>query len=940
MKLYIAPDYSNAPPEADNGGIRRVVSAQVKHLPKFGIEVVHHPDKADVIMNHGGMLVERKGIPNIHVGHGLYWSRQPWGTNFQEVNEMVVESMRHSVAWTAPSEWVNRAIRRGGYWYPEVVYHGVDADQFSPSGTNGGYVLWNKARADYVSDPNDMMELARRMPSRSFKTTIGHVSANVSVLGSTSYAAMRGLVANAGVYLSTVRETFGIGVLEALACGIPVAGFDWGGNSEIIVQGVTGWLAPPGDFKALAECVERCFSDRTRLSQNAVDDARSRWTWEPRIAQYASIVKRVYEKYHAARPKVSVIVTAHKLDSYLPKCLDSIMNQTFSYFECLVVDDAQLKSTEMIVRDYAERDARFRYCPTPENMGLSGARNYGHQISIGELTRHIDADDFLAENALELEVAALDQNRGVDVVYGHLEVVSENGDQATDERGNVVRGDWPAEKFSWYQQMSHLNQLPSCAMARSDVFERSGGYRVRMKRNEDAEFWCRISSLGMRIQKFTQAVTYYHRERADSKGATEWKTLGGEPDWTAWFPWRMGATDVRSARNILHDRGESPTNTHLVPFGTQGKPPKELRFWYVHDYAYPVVSIVLICGPGHKPLLIDALDSIQAQNFPDWECIVINDTGEKWGTDIMGAPWAKIVNMIGNQGASAARNEGFRHTRGKYIVWMDADDIWLPWFLERMVGYAEHNDGVIFSDIIMQKEANEIYRYREFDPSRVALSMNYPGSSVLVPRKIAQAVFDKQGGWDLAIPGMEDWDFQVAIHDLGFCAYRIPEPLFVYRMLTSTKRERDYDRIEQIRAYMDAKWGPYRRGEKQVMCGCNSKKKPASNTPSDMLTSSGNFTEESLQAVASSGDKSQMVLVEYVGPLEQPFTINSRMNRNIRYRFANDEYHRSHAVLLGDAEFLIGLRDGEAKPTYRIVGTGAPMINYDPATFLGQPIGV
>ena len=51
----------------------------------------------------------------------------------------------------------------------------------------------------------------------------------------------------------------------------------------------------------------------------------------------------------------------------------------------------------------------------------------------------------------------------------------------------------------------------------------------------------------------------------------------------------------------------------------------------------------------------------------------------------MGAPWARVINMDGNKGVAAARNEGLKHTKGKYVVWMDADDYWLPWFLERMV---------------------------------------------------------------------------------------------------------------------------------------------------------------------------------------------------------------------------------------------------------------
>lgn len=792
-RVFIFPDYSNTAPQKDNGGIKRVITSMAEHLPKFGVEVVHNPREADVINNHGGSLVEVPGIPMVNSCHGLYWSRQPWGAGYQEVNEQVVESMRRSVAITVPSQWVNTAVRRGGYFYPETVLHGVNYNEFVPSQTNGGYVLWNKLRADYVSDPEDMQKLAALLPSRKFVTTIGRETPNVTVTGAAPYLAMQKMVAEAGVYLSTVRETFGIGILEALACGIPVAGFDWGGNSEIIVQGQTGWLAPPGDYAALAECVERCFADRQRLSQNAIYDVHARWGWERRIEQYANIFKRVHARYSAPAPKVSVLVTAYKLDTYLPACLDSVQQQTFKDFECIVVDDAQLQSTEMIVRDYARQDSRFTYVPTPNNFGLPGARNFGLSISKGRYIRHLDADDYLAQNALELEVDALDKDRGTDIVYGHLEVVREDGSRFLDKAGNPVRGGWPSEQFDWYQQMSHKNQLPSCAMARREVFERSGGYRERMVRNEDAEFWCRVTSLGMRAKKFTQSITYFHRERNDSKGAMEWAKEGKEPDWTAWFPWRMDTSKF----------------AYIVPFGAQGKPPEGMRFWYVHDYAYPVVSFVVTCGPGHKHYLIDALDSIQAQTFPDWECVVVNDTGTPWSENIPGAPWAKVVNMDGNHGASAARNEGYKYTRGRYIVWVDADDYLLPWFLEKMVGYAEVNDGVIYSDFIMKKSDSnyQIYRYNEeFDPRALKQGCAMPGTSILVPRKIAQTIVDKEGGWDEKIPGLEDWAYQLSICHSGFCFFHITEPLFVYRIYSSTKREKDYARKDEVRDYVNNKY--------------------------------------------------------------------------------------------------------------------------------------
>lgn len=800
-----------------NDGILRVIEAQYEHLPKFGIQPTDNIHEADIICNHGTMLDEVVGVPSVHVGHGLYWSRQPWGDGFMDVNRGVAESMRHAVAWTAPSEWVNKAIRRGGYWFPETVYHGIDGDKFLPSKTHENYTFWGKARADYVSDPKDLMNLAYQMKQRQFQSTIGYASENLKILKLMPHAQMKKVMSQAGVYLSTARETFGIGTLEALAYGVPVAGWDWGGNSEIIIPGVTGYLAEPGNYKELAECVELCYANRDLLSRNAIEDARTRWKWEPRISQYAEIFKRVYSKWYTNTPKVSVIVTAYKLDEFLPACLDSVMRQTYGDFECIVIDDARLESTRLIVSDYAKRDKRIRYVATPNNFGLPGARNYGLSLAVGKYIRHVDADDFMADNCLELETTALDTDRGADIVYGHLEVVRTDGSRVLQGR-EPVRSNWPPESFNWYQQMAHLNQLPSCVMARREVFERSGGYRERMKRNEDAEFWCRVTSLGFRAKKFTQAVTYFHRERHDSKGATEWATEGAEPDWTAWFPWRMGATDLKSARETIQKHGEAPRNTYLVPFGAQGKPPKGLNFWYIHDHAYPIVSIIVTVGPTHKQYLIDALDSIQAQRFPDWECIVVNDTGEAWSGDIAGAPWAKVVNMDGNRGASAARNEGYKHAKGKYVIWMDADDMWMPWLLERMVSYAEINDGVIFSDMLMEKIEGklETHRFSDFQIERVARTMQYPGTSVLVPREIAEKMIEVYGGWDLEIPGMEDFAYQIGVHSLGYCAFRIPEPLFIYRMFSSTKREKDYIRIEEIREYLDSKFPDIRTGKKML----------------------------------------------------------------------------------------------------------------------------
>ena len=255
-----------------------------------------------------------------------------------------------------------------------------------------------------------------------------------------------------------------------------------------------------------------------------------------------------------------------------------------------------------------------------------------------------------------------------------------------------------------------------------------------------------------------------------------------------------------------------------------------------------------------------------------------------------------------------------------------------------MMLYAEKNDGVIYSDIVLDTpDGMKINRYNDFDSTKVVTTMQYPGSSILVPKKIADAVLEYQGGFDKEIPGMEDWDMQICTHHLGFCAYHIPEPLFVYRLSTSTKREADYAKIDQIVAYMDKKWSAYRKGEKQIMCGCR-QQKPSANLPASLLSSSGNFTKESIEKAVETNSTNLMVVLEYIGPDQNTFSIRSRVSRDVTYRFGNNDGHRTRAIYVGDAQFLLGMTDQSGQPLYRVVSSVAAVESSDPAAFLGQPI--
>jgi len=797
-----------------DGGIRRVSEAQWKYLPEFDIQPVFGTIGADLIATHGTARVNIHDKPIVNHNHGLYWDCHEWPSWAHEANKQVAEAMVQAVSHSAPSKWVANALTRGMLVYPEVIYHGVDAEEWIP-GENRDYILWNKARTDPVSNPNDMQELATHLSHIRFASTIGKATKNVKIIGTMPIDEMKEWVRHAGLYLCTARETFGIGTLEAMACGVPVVGWDWGGQREIIKHGETGFLAKPGDYEALAEGIKWSLSNRNMLGGNAREDVLANWGWQKRIKQYAELYHRTWDWWNKPECKVSVIVTCHNLAKYLSDCLKSVAEQDFEDWECIVVDDDSKDDTSNVAKQWENIDDRFRYVKTPENLKLPGARNFGFTHSKGKYIKFLDADDMLAEHALRTLSGALDIDGSIHIAYGHLDTVREDGNNRQRSNG------WPFQGFSWYGQMAHLNQLPYSSMMRREVMERSGGYRVRNWRAEDAAFWIHATSFGFRAAKVTQASTLVYRWRTNSKTQHE----DGDGDWTAWYPWRLGAETGKQGMKIFN--GMVGVANHprpdLVPFGAHGPPSK--KFWPVPDHTNPFVSVVIPVGPKHDKYVIDALDSVVAQTFQNWEAIVVNATGKKWPdgfeSPVAGAPYAKVIDAGKVLKPAAARNLGAKHARGHAILWLDADDILISGVLEEMMEiYLGTDGGLVYTDWLRglsskdEQKPLELYKSPEFECGAIIKTMQH-AMMCLVPR----SAHEKIGGFDENMPGWEDWDYLIALQSIGVCSYRLERPGFVYRFYAGGVREDNYERREELKAAFYEKWKDYAERKKTMPCG-------------------------------------------------------------------------------------------------------------------------
>lgn len=114
------------------------------------------------------------------------------------------------------------------------------------------------------------------------------------------------------------------------------------------------------------------------------------------------------------KPEISIIVPVYKVEPYLDRCINSILNQTFCDFELILVDDGSPDRCPQMCDEWSRRDERIRVVHK-ENGGLSSARNAGLDIALGKYLCFVDSDDWVAEDMCEYLLGLL-QKYSADMV--------------------------------------------------------------------------------------------------------------------------------------------------------------------------------------------------------------------------------------------------------------------------------------------------------------------------------------------------------------------------------------------------------------------------------------------------------------------------------------------------------------------------------------------
>ncbi len=217
------------------------------------------------------------------------------------------------------------------------------------------------------------------------------------------------------------------------------------------------------------------------------------------------------------KPLVSVIVPCYNLSQYVIETLESVAAQTYTSWECIIVNDGSTDNSEQVITQWCKGREQFRYI-YKSNGGVSAARNHAISHSHGKYILPLDADDIIAPKYLELAVEALEQNSTVGIVYCKAETFTGN-----------KRKPWNLPEFN-IETMLRGNIIFNCGMYRREDYDKTPKYNEnRMCGYEDWDYWLSLLQLGVTVHRIDQTLFYYRtlgNSRSNGiKGSKRWESI-------------------------------------------------------------------------------------------------------------------------------------------------------------------------------------------------------------------------------------------------------------------------------------------------------------------------------------------------------------------------------------------------------------------------------
>lgn len=457
--------------------------------------------------------------------------------------------------------------------------------------------------------------------------------------------------------------------------------------------------------------------------------------------------------------KVSVIVPVYNTEKYLEHCLNSIRRQTFKNIEVFCVDDGSTDTSLEIMERFSQNDSRFKVLKQ-DNRGGGAARNYGFQQARGEYVIFWDSDDFFHPEFIELTYnravsksadIVMTEGKAFDCITGGFETQLHFLRKEFFSGRDVVSAEEIPIDIARITCIAPWNKL-----YRKNFIIENNLYFQELPNSNDVFFSLMALFVGERISYVDKKLVYYRKNHVGNVQSNKSK----EP--LAFVKAYMAVRDELIRRNLYEKFERAWINVALEGFSYNlrtiaGKLERDMIFnaltndeflkigilehpadyyfkqWavdsvkgflnsYVIDYKnrnrlksheavvlskkyqqnLPDISVIIpVYNVG--PYLEMALNSIISQSYTNIEIICINDGSTDNSLEILREFAEKdcriSVYTQQNQGLSATRNLGIEVSKGKYLYFMDGDDLLNEFALETLYTKAlEDNLDVIYFD--------------------------------------------------------------------------------------------------------------------------------------------------------------------------------------------------------------------------------------------------
>lgn len=207
---------------------------------------------------------------------------------------------------------------------------------------------------------------------------------------------------------------------------------------------------------------------------------------------------------------VSIIIPCYNQGQFLDETLASVVNQTYTDWECLIVNDGSVDNTAEIALNWVAKDNRFQYF-LKKNGGVSSTRNFGIEKAKGKFIQFLDCDDLLDKKKLELSFTEYNLKQNVKLVISNFRMFSDNVNKSTKPYCNLNQNLFTYESLLY--QWNDTFSIPiHCGFFESALFE-----NIRFPENltaqEDWIVWVNIFKMGAKASFIYKPLAFYRINR-------------------------------------------------------------------------------------------------------------------------------------------------------------------------------------------------------------------------------------------------------------------------------------------------------------------------------------------------------------------------------------------------------------------------------------------